>query len=40
MVKETVENLCKRAKQALAGGDSEKARQFYMEVLAVHLRVA
>jgi Flp pilus assembly protein TadD len=35
MAKETVESLCKKAKQALAGGDSEKARQLYLEALAV-----
>lgn len=35
MVKETLESLCKRAKQALAGGDSEKARQLYLEALAM-----
>lgn len=34
-MKETVDSLCKKAKQALAGGDSEKARQLYLEALSV-----
>lgn len=35
MAKETIESLCKKAKQALAGGNSEKARQLYLEALAL-----
>jgi len=35
MAKETIDSLCKKAKLALAGGNSEKARQLYLEALAV-----
>lgn len=35
MAKESVDSLCKKAKQALAGGDSDKARQLYLEALGL-----
>ena len=35
MAKETVESLCQRAQQAVAKGQNERARQFYMHALAM-----
>lgn len=35
MVSETIESLCQKARQAVAQGDNEQARRFYVEALAL-----
>jgi Flp pilus assembly protein TadD len=35
MVNETIESLCQKARQAVAEGDNEQARQFYLQALAL-----
>src|SRR5262249_48137973 len=35
MAKENVESLCQKAQQAIAQGDNEKARQFYLQALGL-----